>query len=125
MKNSDFPTVKTILICHSMGGIIAADSLLSMMNDDDPIHSSILGILAYDTPYFGLNPPVLHRTISTHVNTISSAVNTAREWVPQSLFGSKQVATTAANATAKSRWAGLRTMAAVGAGVAAVGALSY
>ena len=126
MKNSDFPTVKTILICHSMGGIIAVDSLLSMMDDNDPIHSSILGILAYDTPYFGLNPPVIHRTISTRVNTISSAVDTAREWVPQSLFGSKQVATTTAtSAPAKSRWAGLKTMAAVGAGVAAVGALSY
>ena len=106
-----------------MGGIVAADSLLSMIDNNDPIHSSILGILAYDTPYLGLNPPVIHRTISTRVNTISSAVNTAREWVPQGLFqSSKEVAKSAP--TPKSGW-GFKTLAAVGAGVAAVGALSY
>ena len=77
MKDTDASTVKTILLSHSMGGIIAVDSLLSMIDDNDPTHSSILGIIAYDTPYFGLNPPVIHRTISTRVNTLSSAVNTA------------------------------------------------
>jgi hypothetical protein len=124
MKGVNMPTVKTVLICHSMGGIIAVESLFSMIDNNDPLHSSILGILAFDTPYLGLNPPVIHRTISTHVNTITSAVNTAREWVPQSLFASKQVATTTP-APAKSTWGIGKTLAAVGAGVAAVGALSY
>lgn len=127
MKGVDVPTVKTILISHSMGGIIAAESLFSMIDNNDPIHSSILGILAFDTPYLGLNPPVLHRTISTRVNTITSAVNSAREWVPQGLFASKQVTTTTAtkNAPAKSSWGWGKTIAAAGAGVAAVGALGY
>ena len=107
-----------------MGGMIAVESLFSMIDNDDPLHSSILGILAFDTPYFGLNPPVIHRTVSTRVNAITSAVNTAREWVPQSLFASKQVATTAA-APAKSSWGYAKTIAAVSAGVAAVGALGY
>jgi hypothetical protein len=119
-------TVKTILVCHSMGGILAADSLLSMIEDNDPLYPSILGILAYDTPYLGLNPPVIHRTISTRVNSISTAVSTAREWIPQSLFASKSTQVTLANQTpTASRWGLATKMAAVGAGVAAVGALSY
>jgi hypothetical protein len=125
MKYTDIPTVKTLLICHSMGGIVAVDSLLSMIDSNDPIHTSILGILAYDTPYFGLNPPVIQRTISTQVNTISSAVDAAREWVPQSLFSSKSKQATVADRSAKSGWGFGKTIAALGVGVAAVGALSY
>lgn len=130
MKNTDPPpTIKTILICHSMGGIIAVDSLFSMIDNADPIHTTVLGILAYDTPYLGLNPSVIHRTISTKINTISSAVNTARELIPQGLFTSKQVTTTtsSANTAGKAgRWGGIKTWGAVGAAsVAAVGALSY
>jgi hypothetical protein len=108
-----------------MGGIIAADSLLSMIDSNDPIHTSILGILAYDTPYFGLNPPVIHRTISTGVNRISSSINTARELVPQGLFAPKSAQGTVASQPAKSRWGFSKAIAAVGVGVAAVGALSY
>lgn len=126
-KNTNLPTVKTILLCHSMGGIIAVDSLFAMIDDNDRIRNSILGILAYDTPYFGLNPPVIHRTISNRVNTISSAVNTAREWVPKGIFASKSApqVTASASQPAKPFWGVGRTLAAVGAGVAAVGALSY
>src|SRR5271156_4710216 len=108
-----------------MGGIIAADSLLSMVDDNDPMHHSILGIMAYDTPYFGLNPPVIHRTLSTHYNTISSAVTTAREWIPQGLFASKSTQVAVANQPPKKFWGLGKTIAAVGAGVVAAGALGY
>jgi hypothetical protein len=125
MKQSEFSTVKTVLICHSMGGIIAAESLLAMTDDNDPQHANILGILAYDTPYLGLNPPVIHRTISTRVNTVTSAVNTAKEWIPAGLFASKSTQVAINKAPQKSGWGLAKTVAAVGAGVAAVGALSY
>lgn len=125
MKGSDCPTmVKTILLCHSMGGIIAADSLFAMASDNDPLHPSILGIIAYDTPYLGLNPPVYHRTISTRVQGIMSAINTAREWVPTGLFTSNSKALTVANQPKKT-WGWGSKLAAVSAGVAAVGALGY
>jgi hypothetical protein len=125
-KNTNLPTVKTMLLCHSMGGIVGVDSLFAMIDDKDPIHTSILGILAFDTPYFGLNPPVIHRTISSGVNTISSAVNSAREWVPKGLFASKSTSqATVASQPTKAAWGLGATMAAVGAGAVAVGALSY
>jgi pimeloyl-ACP methyl ester carboxylesterase len=121
----DKSKIKTILIGHSMGGIIAADSLLAMADENDPTLSSIIGLLAYDTPYFGLNPPVIQRTITTRANAVSSAVNSAREWVPQGLFASKASQAAVANQPAKSSWSWGRTAAAVGVGVAAVGALTY
>lgn len=117
-------TVKTILICHSMGGIVAVDSVLSMSLDRDPLFSTVLGIMAYDTPYFGLNPPVIHRTISTRVNTISNAYNSAKDWIPASLLASKSTALATAQ-PAKKGWGLGKTMAAVTAGVAAVGAMTY
>jgi len=124
-KQSPTPTVKTILICPSMGGIVAVDSLLSMIDEQSPsgrpVWPEILGIIAYDTPYLGLNPPVYHRTISTRVNAISSAVNTAREWIPPSLFTSSAVA----GPKQPSKWGLGKTLAAGTAAVAAVGALSY
>jgi hypothetical protein len=123
MKGSDSPTmVKTVLICHSMGGIIAADSLLAMVSDNDDLYPSILGIIAYDTPYLGLNPPVYHRTISTRVQSIMSAINTAKEWIPSGLFTSSKEVTLA---QPKKTWGWGTKLAAVSAGVAAVGALSY
>ena len=125
MKDTDASTVKTILLSHSMGGLIAVDSFLSMIDDNDPTHSSILGIIAYDTPYFGLNPPVIHRTISTRVNTPSSAVNTARDWIPSSLYTPKSTALVQNTAPPKSTWGLGKTIAASVAGVAAVGAISY
>jgi len=108
-----------------MGGIIAADSLLAMVADNDPLHSSILGILAYDTPYLGLNPPVIHRTISTRVQTIMSAINTAREWIPANLLATNSRQLTVATQAQKKSWGWGSKLAAVSAGVAAVGALSY
>lgn len=122
-KPTNVPTIRTIMICHSMGGIVAVDSLLAMIDEKDPLRDYIMGILAYDTPYFGLNPPVIHRTITNRVNTVASAVKTAREWIPQNLFSKKSGQVTTIS-TQKSSWS-FGTLAAVGAGVAAVGALSY
>ena len=113
-----------------MGGIVGVDSLLSMIDENQPsttpLWPEIVGIIAYDTPYLGLNPPVYHRTISTRVNAISSAVNTAREWIPPSLYTSNAVSTSnPIAAKPQSRWGLGATLAAGVAGVAAVAAASY
>ncbi|KAF2123160.1 hypothetical protein BDV96DRAFT_618245 [Lophiotrema nucula] len=87
------PSVRTILVGHSMGGIVAAETLLSIINDQ-PIHSLsnsetkstsslpdpsllmfpfIQGILAFDTPYLGIAPGVVAHGAEKHWNTANSA----------------------------------------------------
>lgn len=87
------PSVRTILVGHSMGGIVAAETLLSIVNEQ-PIHSLqssaerstsslpdssqlmfpyIQGILAFDTPYLGIAPGVVAHGAEKHWNTASSA----------------------------------------------------
>ncbi|KAI5797119.1 hypothetical protein FPQ18DRAFT_138758 [Pyronema domesticum] len=74
------PSVHTVLIGHSMGGIVAADTLISI-TDDIPISSSssrlpfphIVGILAFDTPYLGLAPSVFAHSAEGKWKTASAA----------------------------------------------------
>ncbi|KAI9770056.1 MAG: hypothetical protein M1839_003284 [Geoglossum umbratile] len=68
LENSWPPTdrsVGVILVAHSMGGFVAADTLLSILNDQPtteesageesrPIFPLIQGVLSFDTPYNGL-----------------------------------------------------------------------
>jgi hypothetical protein len=79
------PSVRTVLVAHSMGGIVAADTLLSIL-DDESIDDSpdtagkfmfpyIQGILAFDTPFLGLSPAVFANGADTNLRTASSAVS--------------------------------------------------
>ncbi|KAI7829837.1 hypothetical protein BC939DRAFT_474030 [Gamsiella multidivaricata] len=47
------PPVFVCVIGHSMGGLVAADAALLLHSL--PERSPVIGILAFDTPYFGLN----------------------------------------------------------------------
>lgn len=93
------PSVHTVLVGHSMGGIVAAETLLSIVNEQ-PVHSQsasqtysnstptsaslhtepgtlmfpfIHGILAFDTPYLGIAPGVVAHGAEKHWSTASSA----------------------------------------------------
>ncbi|KAI5818754.1 hypothetical protein BZA77DRAFT_242769 [Pyronema omphalodes] len=74
------PSVHTILIGHSMGGIVAADTLISI-TDDLPVSPSstrlpfphIVGILAFDTPYLGLAPSVFAHSAEGKWKTAATA----------------------------------------------------
>jgi hypothetical protein len=87
------PSVHTILIGHSMGGIVAADTLLAITNDHPIPHSSpsssstdnkpepstflfpyIAGVLAFDTPYLGISPGVVAHSAETHITTAQTAI---------------------------------------------------
>ena len=99
------PSVRTILIGHSMGGIVAADTILALTSDT-VIESShdqstpakqvlnsfmfpyIQGVLAFDTPYLGISPGVVAHGAEEHYNTASSAL-TQLSGLTGALWGGK------------------------------------
>ncbi|KAI5811055.1 hypothetical protein DFH27DRAFT_6773 [Peziza echinospora] len=90
------PTVKTVLVCHSMGGIVAADALLSIIDEPSVSGSAgrvmfpyIQGILAFDTPYLGLATGMFAHTANTNIKTASAAINGAAS-LASSLFATKK-----------------------------------
>ncbi|KAI1203737.1 hypothetical protein F5X97DRAFT_245 [Nemania serpens] len=98
------PSVHTILIGHSMGGIVAAETVIALANDqpirhgggDDnsepghPQHDGeggggeeglngmmfpyIQGVLAFDTPYLGIAPGVVAHGAESHYNSAAAAL---------------------------------------------------
>lgn len=85
------PSVHTILIGHSMGGIVAADTILALTSDraiesgaSEPKETElnsfmfpyVQGVLAFDTPYLGISPGVVAHGAEGHYNTASSAYTT-------------------------------------------------
>ncbi|KEQ77874.1 hypothetical protein M436DRAFT_36729 [Aureobasidium namibiae CBS 147.97] len=99
------PSVRVVLVGHSMGGIVAAETLLSIARDQ-PVPSSrtfpttqddsglgnqttsnptskndkflfpyIQAVLAFDTPYLGIHPGVVAHGAEEQYNTASAAMN--------------------------------------------------
>lgn len=52
---ADCPRLDIILAGHSMGGLVIVDAVLSMHDEGDPLLNNVRGILAFDSPYVGLN----------------------------------------------------------------------
>ena len=92
------PSVRTILIGHSMGGIVAADTLLAITSEpaiktaaSSKIPTSrpptpspfmfpyIQGILAFDTPYLGISPGVVAYGAESHYKTATTAYSALSE----------------------------------------------
>ncbi|KAL8827528.1 MAG: hypothetical protein Q9191_003125 [Dirinaria sp. TL-2023a] len=95
------PSVRVVLVGHSMGGIVAAETLLSITSDPpipppsptnstsnstDPLTSTpefmfpyIQGLLAFDTPYLGISPSVIAHGAESHYKSASSAYSNLSE----------------------------------------------
>ncbi|GAM89061.1 hypothetical protein ANO11243_070950 [Dothideomycetidae sp. 11243] len=171
------PSVRTILVGHSMGGIVAAETLLSIARDEplpfgqqtsghtqgarnntteqmntasDPSHSSvnledtynssflfpfIQGILAFDTPYLGINPGVVAHGAESHYNTASAAVNaytsatkffgTGGKSAPAAVDSSRALPSAGGNQTTNGGWGRYALFAGGAAAIAAVGGAAY
>ncbi|KAJ5664095.1 hypothetical protein N7507_004826 [Penicillium longicatenatum] len=123
------PSVHVFLIGHSMGGIVAAETLL-LLAAEQPIHHNstsdaqsapgsddqppavepgtfmfphIQGVLAFDTPYLGIAPGVVSYGAEGHYRNAATAYNTISEVAGLFGFGGKNDASkeAAAAETAK------------------------
>ncbi|TVY29399.1 hypothetical protein LHYA1_G001856 [Lachnellula hyalina] len=101
------PSVRTILVGHSMGGIVAADTALLITSDkmiessesseiEPSQHNSLMfpyiqGVLAFDTPYLGISPGVVAHGAEGHYNAASSAF-TQLSGLATAIWGTETVA---------------------------------
>ncbi|KAG7449035.1 uncharacterized protein BT62DRAFT_888030 [Guyanagaster necrorhizus] len=68
---------KIVLCGHSMGGILAADTLREFVNTKPdqraPLWPKIIACIAYDTPYLGLHPYVFKNSATKATEYVSTA----------------------------------------------------
>ncbi|KAF8425144.1 hypothetical protein EV426DRAFT_547331 [Tirmania nivea] len=131
------PSVRTILVCHSMGGIVSTDVLLGII--DEPTVSGkgermmfpyIQGILAFDTPFLGLAPGMLAHNVDAKVKSAGEVVRTVGA-IAGGLWGGLMAgaeatakvdgSTAEEQSTAWSRWGKIAIFAAGAASIAAAG----
>ncbi|KAF7930280.1 uncharacterized protein EAE98_004681 [Botrytis deweyae] len=144
------PSVRTILIGHSMGGIVAADTALAITSDKvidskettDAINAFmfpyIQGVLAFDTPYLGISPGVVAHGAEGHYNAATSAFAQVSS-LAGALWGDKEVDKTVEEkkpvaalpapppqeAPAWKKWGTLAMYAGAAGAIAAGGAAAY
>ncbi|KAI9759731.1 MAG: hypothetical protein M4579_002116 [Chaenotheca gracillima] len=92
------PTVGVFLVAHSMGGLVATDTLLSILDDASPpsdkqprqMFPAIQGIITFDTPFVGLSRSMFAYGAFAQYRTISSAYGlvTSVSSIPAHLLGS-------------------------------------
>ncbi|KAI9649387.1 hypothetical protein NHQ30_001962 [Ciborinia camelliae] len=144
------PSVRTILIGHSMGGIVAADTILAITSDKvidskettDALNAFmfpfIQGVLAFDTPYLGISPGVVAHGAEGHYNAATSAFAQVSS-LAGAIWGEKEVDKTVKEkkpvaalpappppeAPAWKKWGTLAMYAGAAGAVAAGGAAAY
>ncbi|KXH69550.1 hypothetical protein CSAL01_10823 [Colletotrichum salicis] len=104
------PSVRVVLAGHSMGGIVAAETVIGLTSEK-PIYSEdgvekpeldsssatfnslmfpyIQGVIAFDTPYLGISPGVVAHGAEGHYNTANAAM-TQLSGLGTALWGAKQ-----------------------------------
>ncbi|RIA85627.1 hypothetical protein C1645_727537 [Glomus cerebriforme] len=120
------------LVGHSMGGILAADAIIKYAIHTESTPPKIVGLLAYDTPYFGVDHDVFTRAALgragkatrniTGAYTLLSNAATAGGFIATqetAVAAEKSVETTQASESGWGKWS---LIAGLAAGVTAIGA---
>lgn len=119
------PSIHVFLIGHSMGGIVAAETLLLLASEqpisqksaagtepaetDDATHvvepgtfmfPHVQGVLAFDTPYLGIAPGVVAYGTEGHYRNAATAYNTFTEVAGLFGYGKSGTSSTGTTATA-------------------------
>ncbi|QPH01584.1 hypothetical protein C2857_005787 [Epichloe festucae Fl1] len=112
------PSVRTILIGHSMGGIVAAELVIALASEkpiysedgiekeERPIFNSLMfpyvqGVLAFDTPYLGISPGVVAHGAEGHYQNAAATLSQL-SGLKSALWGANANANANANVGAKS-----------------------
>ncbi|KAL4267875.1 putative lipase ROG1 family protein [Pleurotus pulmonarius] len=89
--------VRIVLCGHSMGGLLAADSLLEFLktrpDQEAPLWPNIVACIAFDTPYLGLHPSVFKNSAAQAVEYATTA-HTAVTGLLSAFGGWKATSTT-------------------------------
>jgi len=112
------PSVGVILVAHSMGGFVAADTLFSVL-DNKPVSSDpdlklmfplIQGVMAFDTPYNGLARAMFaygafsqYQNISSMWNVLSTVSTSVPAFLGSAASASASSAATSAAASSTSQ----------------------
>jgi hypothetical protein len=148
------PSVRTVLIGHSMGGIVAAETVIGITSEK-PIYTEdgvekasspsfnglmfpyIQGVLAFDTPYLGISPGVVAHGAEGHYAAATQAWNQISNL---GIWGNKATTSNAAVDAAKAlpappanastpnawqKWGRVAMYAGAAGAVAASGAAAY
>ncbi|KAF7727054.1 hypothetical protein EC973_008101 [Apophysomyces ossiformis] len=108
-----------VLLGHSMGGIVCE---LEINNNAAQLHGAkIVGLLAYDTPFYSVNSKLVSKTALDHVDEVSRQVN--RFWPGQSTTTARTVQKQISSSK-QSSFGGWGLLAGV-VGTVAVGAAAY
>ncbi|KAI8388549.1 uncharacterized protein BYT42DRAFT_611582 [Radiomyces spectabilis] len=115
--------VMVVLIGHSMGGIVAAETILQLHSRlDTPLGSAkIIGLLAFDTPFYSVNHDFVSTTAMSSVEQVGRFLQNSSTQVSSS---SSRTVTQVSTTTKKKSMGGWGLLAGV-VGVAAVGAAAY
>lgn len=139
------PSVRVILVGHSMGGIVAVETVLGIAAEK-PIYSEdgveksdtleinsllfpyVQGVLAFDTPYLGIAPGVVAHGAEGHYNTAASTISQL-SGLGATLWGAnaanKTVKAAPAAPAAWSKWSKVAMVAGAAGAVAAGGAAAW
>ena len=127
-----------------MGGLVAADTVLNLrkgyLEANLPLWPSIIGCIAYDTPYLGLNPGTFSNTADHYIgqaSQLNDLVSSVTGYSLASLWGGTAAATATAKSKEKGRemskdvpasttgassWMNMKTMGALGGTASVVSA---